>query len=159
MPDEAEESFETATTAERPSPSEFWLVKLLFLHENLVGWAALHLQPEWLQHGIVREIVRRRFAAQAEETWNTLAAFLDTCESPAMQSLLTEAVAEARPIPNPEQQLADVVLRLRNQEFDRQIALLTHRASQPETSEVERIELLRQQQEMRQFKKRTLSGA
>ena len=156
--DEADESFEALTEAARPPPQEFWLLKLLFLHENLVGWAAMHLQPGLLQHEMVREIVSRRFIAQARETWSTLAAFLDTCDSPAMQNLLTEAVVEDRPIPNPEQQLADVLLRLRNQHLDRQIALLTNQASQPETSEAQRVELLRQQQELRQAKRQPLTA-
>jgi len=55
---------------------------------------------------------------------------------------------ENRSIPNPSQQLSDVVLRLRNQHIDRRLAVLTHRASQPERNEEERVELLRQQQEL-----------
>ena len=70
-----------------------------------------------------------------------------------MRALVTGAVAEDRKLPNPDQQLADVVLKLRNQFFDRQIAVSIQRASQPETSEAERMELLRQQQELRQQKR------
>ena len=51
-----------------------------------------------------------------------------------MRSLVTEAVAEDRKIPNPETQLADVALKLRNQFLDRQIAALTQKISQPETA-------------------------
>ena len=69
---------------------------------------------------------------------------------PDMQNLITEAVAENRAIPNPKQQLADVTLRLRNQYIDRQLNALTHRASQPEASNEERLDLLRQQQQLRQ---------
>ena len=76
----------------------------------------------------------QRLAAQTNETWKSLAAFLDECESPEMRSLVTEAVAEDRKIPNPEQQLADVTLKLRNQFLDRQIAALTQKTSQPESS-------------------------
>ena len=96
-------------------------MKLLFLHENLVGWVAMHLNPAWVQHPALREIVVRRLAALAGETWTSLGAFLDGCETAEMQNLITEAVAEGRPIPNPEQQLADVVLRLRNQFYERQL--------------------------------------
>jgi hypothetical protein len=49
-----------------------------------------------------------------------------------------------------------VVLRLRNQFLDRQIAVSIQRASQPETSEADRTELLRQQQELRQQKRAPL---
>ena len=84
----------------------------------------------WISHPLVRQIVTQRLAAQTNETWKSLAAFLDECESPEMRSLVTEAVAEDRKIPNPEQQLADVALKLRNQFLDRQIAAL-HSKDQP----------------------------
>ncbi len=153
-----EESIESAASTEipRPSDKEFWLLKLLLLHDDLVAWATLHLDVNWISHPLARQIVEKRLAAQTNETWKNLAAFLDECESPEMRGLVTEAVAEDRKIPNPDQQLADVVLRLRNQFLDRQIAASIQRASQPETSETDRMELLRQQQELRRQKRAPL---
>src|ERR1051325_4935391 len=153
----AEESFEAATETTRPSAQESWLLKLLFLHENLAGWTAVHLRPEWVQHSAVREIVARRCASHSDGTWTSLAAFLDACESAEMQNLITEAVTEARAIPNPEQPLADVVLRLRNLHLDRQVAALTQLASRPTTSEPQHLELLHQQQALRQAKRQPLA--
>ena len=106
----------------------------------------------------MREIVVRRLTALSGETWTSLAAFLDGCESAEMQNLITEAVTEGRPIPNPEQQLADVVLRLRNQHLDRQIAALDQRVSQPATSDAERVEILREQQRLKQLKRQPLAA-
>ena len=63
-----------------------------------------------------------------------------------MRNLVTEAAAEDRKIPNPEQQLADVALKLRNQFLDRQIAALTQKVNQPGMPEAEQNELLREQQ-------------
>ena len=140
----------------RPSDKEFWLLKLLLLHDDLVGWAALHLDVNWIFHPLVRQIVTQRLAAQTNESWKNLAAFLDECESPEMRSLVTEAVAEDRKLPNPDRQLVDVVTSLRNQFLDRQIAASIQRASQPEISEADRVELLRQQQELRQQKRAPL---
>jgi len=140
----------------RPSQSEFWLLKLLLLHDDLAAWATLHLDVDWIAHPLVRQIVTQRLAAQTNETWKSLAAFLDECETPEMRSLITEAVAEDRKIPNPDQQLGDVVLKLRNQFLDRQIAASIQRASRPEISEADRLELLRQQQELRQQKRASL---
>src|ERR1039458_2309302 len=139
-----------------PPDKEFWLLKLLLLHDELVPRAALHLDANWILHPLVRQIVEKRLAAQTNETWQSLAAFLDECESPGMRGLVTEAVAEDRKIPNPDQQLGDVVLRLRNQFLDRQIAASIQRASERETSEADRMELLRQQQELRQQKRAPL---
>ena len=149
-------SIEPEAETPRPSTQEFWLLKLLLLHDDLVAWAALHLDVNWISHPLVRQIVEKRLAAQTHETWKNLAAFLDECESPEMRGLVTEAVAEDRKIPNPDQQLGDVVLKLRNQFLDRQIAASIQRASQPETSETDRMELLRQQQELRQQKRAPL---
>jgi DNA primase len=137
----------------RPSSQEFWLLKLLLLHDDLAPWAALHLETGWILHPLVRQIAEKRLAAQSNETWKNLAAFLDECESSQARALVTEAVAEDRKLPNPDQQLADVAMKLRNQFLDRQIAASLQRASQPEISETDRLALLRQQQELRQQKR------
>ena len=147
---------EPETEMPRPNPQEFWLLKLLLLHDDLVGWAALHLDVHWISHPLARQIVEKRLAAQTNESWKNLAAFLDECESPEMRSLVTEAVAEDRKLPNPDQQMGDVTLKLRNEFLDRQIAASIQRASQPGISEADRMELLRQQQELRQEKRAPL---
>jgi DNA primase len=140
----------------RPSDKEFWLLKLLLLHEELVAWLALHLDLDWISSPLVRQIVERRLAAQKNETWKNLAAFLDECDSGGMRNLVTEAVTEDRKIPNPEQQMADVVLKSRNQFLDRQISALTQKASQPEIPDAEKIELLRDQKKLREQKQAKL---
>ena len=155
-PEAVEPPVEESASPQRPSTHEYWLLKLLLLHDDLVGWAAAHLDPGWVQHPLARQIVAQRLAAHANQTWTSLAAFLDECETPEMQSLVTEATAEPRPIPNPSQQLADVALRLRNQFIDRQLAALMQRANQPESSEAERLDLLRQQQELRRLKRQPI---
>jgi len=141
-----------------PSTHEYWLLKLLLQHEELVEWAVLHLDPEWLQHPLAKQIASRRLAAHSQETWRGLANFLDECERPDLQNLITEATAAERPIPNPAQQLSDVVLRLRNQFLDRRLAALLQRANQPEVSEPQRLDLLRQQQEVRLLKRQPLGS-
>ena len=137
----------------RPSTHEFWLLKLLLLHDELVAGATLHLDVNWILHPLVRQIVTQRLAAQTDENWKNLAAFLDECETPEMRNLVTEAATEDRKIPNPDQQLADVLQRLRNEFLDRQIAACVQRAGQPGISETERVELLRQQQKLREQKR------
>ena len=153
-----DESFESAETTEVPRPSnhEFHLLKLLLLHDNLVAWAALHLDVNWISHPVARRIVERRLTAQTDESWKSLAAFLDECDSAEMRNLVTEAVAEDRKIPNPDQQLVDVALKLRNQFLDRQIAALTQKASQPGMPEAEQTELLRERENLRGQKRAPL---
>jgi DNA primase len=155
--DETVESADSIETP-RPPPHEFHLLKLLLLHDELVSWAALHLDVNWIGNPIVRQIIEQRLSTQKNESWQNLAAFLDECDSPEMKSLITEAVAEERKIPNPEQQLADVTLKLRNQFLDRQIAALTQKSSQPEISDAEKIKFLREQQNLREQKRAPLTA-
>jgi DNA primase len=153
-----EEAMETAPQAERPSAHEFWLLKLLFLHEDLLAWCSVNVNPDWIQHPLARQILSKRIELLRSEIRNPggLGAFLDECETPEMRSLVTEAATEDRPIPNPQQQLADVALRLRNQFIDRQLMAVIHQANQPEITDEARVELLRQQQELRQMKRQPL---
>ena len=155
-----EESFEAAEPEmARPSAFEFHLLKLLFLHDDLVPWASRHLDVDWIAHPQVRQVIAQRIAAQREETWQSLGAFLDACDSPGIRNLVTEAVTQERTMPNLEQQLADVTLKLRNQLLDRKIAACLQRASQPEISDADKIELLREQQQLRAQKRAGLLAA
>jgi len=157
--DSEKESFESADPepAPRPGPAEFHLLKLLLLDDDLVRWAALHLDVAWISHPSVRQIVTRRLAAQKNETWHSLAEFLDTCESPAERSLVTEAVADERKMPNLQTQLADVTLKLRNAFLDQQIAALTQKLSHPETPDSEKMQSLQQQQQLKLQKRSPLA--
>jgi len=146
----------TSPPPQPPSPQESWLLRLLLLNDDLVQWAAGHLDPTWLQHPLVRQIVAARLQAHKNQTWTSLAAFLDQCESPEIQTLVTQASAEARPLPNPAQQLVDVSLRLRNLHLDRQMAVLLQQVSHPDITEDQRLPLLRQQQELRSLKRQPL---
>jgi DNA primase len=143
-------------TISKPLTHEFWLLKLLFLHDELAEWTAAHLNPDWIQHPLARQIVSKRLDAHRAKNWTGLGAFLSECEVPEMKNLITEAAAEDRPIPSPEQQLADVTVRLRNQFIDRELSASSQRANQPATSETERLGILHRQQELRQLKRQPL---
>ena len=158
-PTEAEDFPAEEHAVELPPPSmqEHWLLKLLLLNDDAAGWIAVHLDLNWVQHPLVREIVTSRLTAQAEENWHGIAALLGDCENPAARSLITEALADGREIPNATQQLADIVLRLRNQFIERELAALTQRAAQPALTDLERLELLHQQQTLRELKRQPLA--
>ena len=151
-PEAPEAAEEVPAPPPGPSVHEEWLLKLLFLHEEFAGWMAANLQPEWLPHPLVREIVSRRLETHQKGSWQSLATFLDDWQAPEIQNLITEAATEQRPIPNPARQLADITLRLRNQFIDRQLQTLLQRANQPETESAARVQLLRQQQALRALK-------
>lgn len=142
---------------QRPSPQEFWLLKLLLLHEDLADWAVAHLDPQWLPHAAVRRIVTARLNAHRQGDWQGVPALIDRLEDSAAGGLITEAVAENRPIPDPAKQLADVLTTLRNKDIDRQLALLNQQLARPDQSEEEHLAILRQQQSLRELKRRPLA--
>ncbi|HEU5396427.1 MAG TPA: DNA primase [Verrucomicrobiae bacterium] len=157
--EEEPESFDQAAPTELPRPglAEFHLLKLMFLHDALVASMVDCFDLRWVAHPVVRQLVERRLAAQREQRWISLAAYLDELPSPEMRSLVTEAVAEERPIPNPEKQLADVAMKLRNQFIDQQMAALVQKLSQPGMGDAEKLELLREQQKLRAEKRAPLA--
>ncbi|HZV33347.1 MAG TPA: DNA primase, partial [Verrucomicrobiae bacterium] len=141
----------------KPSTPEYWLLKLLLLHEDSLPWTQAHLDLAWVQHAQLREIISRRLELHASNGWQGVAAFLTQCESAEMRSLLIEATMDERPIENAAQQIADIALRLRNQFIDRQLATLTQRAAQPELNDEQRLELIQHQQTLRQLKRQPLA--
>ena len=147
---------EESTPVAKPTAQEFWLLKILLLHEDLAEWLSAHLDAAWIQHPVVRAITARRLTAQANQSWTGAAGLLTDIEDEGTRQLITEILAEDRPVPNPQQQLSDIVLRLRNYSIDRQMAGLVQRAGQTSLSETERIQALQELQELRQAKARPL---
>jgi DNA primase len=155
-PDDSVQADETETPG-RPSNLESHLLKLLFLHEELASWVNAHLDVNWLVHPLVRQIVEARLAAHQHKTWHGHTQFLDGYESALSRSLITEAVGEERKIPNPETQLADVTLKLRNQFLDQRLGELMQKIGRPETSDAQKIEFLHEQQQLKRQKRAPLS--
>ena len=160
VPDAAPEELEEVPQSEMPPPSnsEVHLLKLILLHDELVSFVTLHLHTGWISHPLARRIIEMRLNAQTGGKWKNLAAFLDECDSGEMRSLITEAATEDRILPNPDKQLADVILKLRNQFLDQQIAAVTQKAGLPEISDAEKIELLHEQKKLREQKRSQLAA-
>ena len=142
---------------EPPGPAEYRLLKLLLLDDELVAWAAAHVDPGWIRHPVARDIVARRIAAHSNSTWTNLPVFLEQFEDAQARDLISQATTEDRPLPNPSQQMVDVTLRLRNQFLDLQLAQLLRQLGQPELSENSQMELLKQQQALREAKRQPLA--
>jgi DNA primase len=139
-----------------PGGVEYWLLKILLLDDELVEWTAAHLDPEWIEHPHVREVVDHRIRAHWEGRWPGVAAMLSNLEDDALKRLVTEAVAERREIPNRAGQLQDIVLRLRNASYDRQAAQLMRQIGDPLLPESERMALLQQRQRLYKAKQGAL---
>jgi len=159
-PAEAASPASPPATATPLSPLERDLLKLLLRDDNLVPWAAEHLDVKWMQHPLVRRIVERRLAACAAGAWRGPAAFaalLGEFEESAAQQLITEAVAEKRELQNRAQQLMDVIKGLRNEFLDRQLAQLKRRFDEPHLPESHRRTLFEKAQALRRAKTQELA--
>jgi DNA primase len=163
----AESEQEAAPAVAAPSPHELVLLKLLLDTDDHVDWAARNIKTEWIEHGQAREIISERLKIHQRNQWQGLAEFIARFET--AQALITEVVMQPlvadvdgtsfqrnKPLPNPERQLADVALTLRNQFIDRQMASLMQRVSHPATNDADRLDLLRQQQELRSLKRQPI---
>jgi DNA primase len=147
-----------SASREPPQLTERWLLKLLFLEDDFAGWLGLHLDLDWIRHPGVREIVRRRLRMQREGSWASPAALLGELEDPGLRGLASEAMSDSRTIPNPTQQLADLVTRLRNAWIEQEIARMSIQVSLPELSDDERLPMLERLQELRQAKRAPLTA-
>lgn len=152
----AEPASTDVPAADPPDSTESWLLRLLFLEEDVFSKNARFIRPEWINHRGVREIVRKRIEIEDSGSWQGLPLFLDMLNDDSERRLVTEAAAMPGTLPNPEVQLQDVILKLRNQAIARQLNAAKVRASHPDTPEEERLALLRAQQQLRAEKAKPL---
>jgi DNA primase len=160
---------EPAAQPSVPMPAtELWLLKIMLTHEDLVAWIAQRIDLAWLQHPAARRIVEARISAQKDGSWSGVAGFLDRFEDEESRNILTEAVTDPRKIMDPEKTLKGdpghgdkrgILERLRDEFLDQELAARQQRANNPETSDSERLELLKQQQELRFLKRKPIALA
>ena len=155
--DEAADPAPPTPTLAPPNPLEFWLLKLLFNHDELLDQLAALFDPTWLAHPGAQALVTHRLEAHHNTSWSSVAALMSHLEDPAQQQLLAEVATTDRPIPDPPRQLNDVMLRLRNDFIDRQLTTLTQRANDPAVTDEQRLEILRRQQDLRLGKRQPLT--
>jgi DNA primase len=151
-----EESGEPVDPLPRPTTHEFWLLKILLSHDEILDWTRAHLHPEWIQNAVVREIVEHRLTIEDGHAVQP-AAILHRINSDHARSLVTETLAEERPIPNPQQQLVDLVTRFRNESLDIEIAELTRAINSPETPDTDQVSLIRERESLKSSKRSPLS--
>jgi DNA primase len=154
----AEESVAMPDAIPQPTAIEDGLLKLVLQHDELIEWVAAHLDPKWLRNPQARCIVEMRLEAHRNLSWRGAAAFLADCQTQELQSMVAGALLQERPLPNPDQQLADVTKRLRDLGLDREIATLMQRATLPDLPDAERMALLSQQQTLRAAKSQPLAS-
>ncbi len=159
-----EEEAETTESVPRPPQQECWLLRLLLETDDFVEWIEAHLELDWITHRTVREIVSTRLSAHADNSWTGVAAWLSDNEDPSRQSLITEILADNRPLVEPAVILQgsptkDGLLKiLRDKWIERCLALLNQKTVHPDTPEDEQHELIMQAQRLRTMKKQPLAA-
>lgn len=160
--DEEFESDEESPGLPPPSIQELTLLKLLLLNEENVVWAQNVLQLDWIPHGDVREIVARRFELQNNGEWTGAAAFLTQLENAQARTLVSQALAEDRPLNEPEKILKGylgkqgVVEFLRDKSIERRAAILNQEMARPHLTEAQQRELLEKKSKLMAEKKQPI---
>ena len=141
----------------RPGLKEFWLLKLAFQEGIELSWVAAHLDITWLDHPAVRRILVLSLDLDAQGRWQGPTAVLTDLADEEARSLLSEALADPRPIPNPEQQLTDLLLWLRNRAIDRQLNGILQQFASAALSDAAREDLTRQKLELGRLRRLPLT--
>jgi DNA primase len=84
----------------RPPARECWLLRVLLEKDEHIEWIAAHLDAAWLTNSLVRDIIRRRL--ELADAWPGVAAWLSQLEKAEWKTLITELLADPRPIPDAE---------------------------------------------------------
>jgi hypothetical protein len=124
------------------------LLKLLLNAEETIPWLTTHLDPGWIAHPVVRRLVERRLAAQADGSWAGLAPLLGELTDPGSQALATEAAADNRGCADAARQIPAVVQRLRDAALDREMAELNRQIAAPDLDDDRKLTLLRRKHEL-----------
>jgi DNA primase len=136
----------------RPSGTELWLLKLLLLAPEHAHFAADHLDPAWITHPTVRRIAAVHFS-MGTDVAGLISQFAG---DDFARSLISESASEQRAIPEPEKQLADVILRLRNAAHDATMASLSSTLADASLPDQERLAALSEQNRLRSEKRKPL---
>src|SRR5687767_14792052 len=140
----------------RPTPQEFWILKVLLLHDEILELAKQTFALEWIENETVREILRFRLTPSPDGSWYQPTALLDLVGTAGARGLITEALVEDRPSPNVEALFKDTALRLRNQRIDQEIANLRLQRAEPTLTREESIQIDAELKSLREGKHQPL---
>jgi DNA primase len=162
--DRGEAVVQSAPVAPPPS-REWWLLRLLLETDEFTDWIAQHLDVNWVSHQSVRDIINARLLAHANGSWCGVASFLTTGNNAEWQGLISEVLADKRPMPKPEETLKGTPTQLgavhilRDQFIDQQLAALNQRTSRSDLSTEERMAALARAIELRRLKSEPLASS
>jgi DNA primase len=146
-------------------PTERWLLWFMLSNDELLGWIVERLDVRWLRHSKARQIAESCCTEVRAGSWAGATGLLDKYDEETRR-LITEIVTESVKLVDPEKTLKGdpghsdkrgILEKLRDEFIDDEMTALRQRASQPETSDDERIVVLRKREELRALKKQPVS--
>ncbi len=158
--EESTESTEFAEPASRPTQHEWWLLRVLLENNDHLEWVAAHLEVAWLPTPDAREIVAQRL--RLGHDWPGAAAWLGQPENFRWQSLVSEILADSRPIPDAVTLVQGsptrdgIVKILRDKDIERRLAELNRKLNASDAPDAVSGGLLEEMQRLRQLKKQPL---
>jgi DNA primase len=143
------------------STQERWLLRFLFDSDEHVEWIASHLELEWVENPVVREIIARRL--QSDSHWSGLAPWLSQLDNPQWVNLMTDIMADEREIPmeaniKGSAERAGAIKILRDKYIMRALAAITRNLSAPDLPESERDRLLSRKAAFNRLKQTPLTS-
>jgi DNA primase len=159
--EEEEESIADAPASSTVTAQERWLLRFLLESDEQVEWIAAHLRLEWVENPFAREIVARRL--QSLEEWPGLAAWLARLDNPQWVNLITEVLADGKPIPleanlKGSTERDGAIKILRDKHIMRELAALSRSLAAPELSEEEQSRLLARKTHLHRLKNAPLTA-
>jgi DNA primase len=151
---ESTESAESTEPAPRPTQQEWWLLRALLENNDQLDWVTAHLDVVWLPSPAARELVSERL--RLGHDWPGAAAWLGKPENFRWQSLVSEILADSRPVPDPLGNVQGAVRRLRDKCLERRLAELTQKLTEGTLPEAESFELAEQARRLARLKKQPL---
>jgi DNA primase len=148
--------------APRPTQHELWLLRVLLESNDHVDWVAAHLDTLWLPTATARQIVAARL--RLGHDWPGAAAWLSQPENTPWQSLVSEVLADNRPIPDPQTLVQGSATRegivkiLRDKYISSRMAELNLKLTAPDVAESAFAALEAEIQALRQLRQQPLAG-
>ncbi|MGO8698572.1 MAG: DNA primase [Limisphaerales bacterium] len=143
------------------STQERWLLRFLFDSDAHVEWIASHLELEWVENPVVRDIIARRL--QSASDWPGLAPWLSQLDNPQWVNLLTDIMADEREIPleaslKGSAERDGAIKILRDKSIMRELASITRNLSAPDLPEAEQSRLLSRKAALNRLKRTPLTA-
>jgi len=136
---------------------EIWLLKLIGSDKIEIDWLAKYLNTSWIQNATVRHIVAAVIQAHLSNQWSGLPGLISIFQDHESQALLASVLADNREIPEPQKQIQELVLYLRNLEIERQLNQILALANKNDLPDPEQKELISKRMKLMALKNQPLS--